>query len=189
MSLSDCIDDLETSDDLSRQLPKEGSSLEPRRPIEKVDPTQYSETVNESLEERQALLEELRKEYMDMIQKEKPAMIFSQNENDVTEGITLEDFLKKHGPFPVEEHIAAGIIRNVSSAIMFLHCREVVHGCLDFTSVVLDRYLNAKTIVSSSVHRVKSSKAAGAKSKVDDVFHVGLLLYRLLTGQKAKFGT
>uniref|UniRef100_A0A7I4YJM4 Serine/threonine protein kinase PrkC n=1 Tax=Haemonchus contortus TaxID=6289 RepID=A0A7I4YJM4_HAECO len=188
MSLTDCIDEYESSDDISRKVPKGRRSSSLTKPIAKGDPTQYSETIGESLEERQALFEQLRKEYTDMICKEKPAIIFAQEENEVTEGTTLEDFLQKHGPFPVEEHIAAGIIRSVSSAIMFLHCREVVHGCLDFTSVVLDRYFNAKTIVSSAVYRVKSSKAAGARGKVEDVFHVGLLLYRLLTGHKAKFG-
>ncbi|VDO62141.1 unnamed protein product [Heligmosomoides polygyrus] len=111
---------------------------------------------------------------------------FLSSDGDVTEGTTLEDFLNKHGPFPVEEHIAAGIIRSVSSAILFLHCREVVHGSLDFTSVVLDKYFNAKTIVTPTVHRVRREKA-GTRAKVDDVFHVGLLLYRLLTGHKAKF--
>ncbi|WKY03976.1 hypothetical protein Q1695_005172 [Nippostrongylus brasiliensis] len=153
----------------------------------RLDRTQYADTIdNESPEERQALFDELQREYNEMLCKEKPAVIFAQNERDVKEGTTLEHFLVKHGPFPVEEHIAVKIIRSVSDTIMFLHSKDVVHGCLDFSSVVLDRHLNAKTIISASIHRTKSSRAA-CRGKVDDVFHVGLLLYRLLTGLKAKF--
>ncbi|VDL80720.1 unnamed protein product [Nippostrongylus brasiliensis] len=58
---------------------------------------------------------------------------------------------------------------------MFLHSKDVVHGCLDFSSVVLDRHLNAKTIISASIHRTKSSRAA-CRGKVDDVFHNGDLV-------------
>ncbi|RCN27318.1 hypothetical protein ANCCAN_26949 [Ancylostoma caninum] len=114
-------------------------------------------------------------------------MLSLKNDYDSTEGRTLEELLHKHGPFPLEEHIAAGILRNVSSAIMFLHSREVVHGSLDFNSVIVDSHFNAKTIITTTVHHAKLT-ASGVRAKVEDVFHVGLLLYRMLTGRKAEFG-
>ncbi|ETN68820.1 hypothetical protein NECAME_15605 [Necator americanus] len=153
-----------------------------------MDLTQYTETgINESLEERQTLLEELKTEYLNLLDKEKPDLIFVQNDSDVVEGMTLEELLRKHGPFPLEEHIAAGILRSVSSAIMFLHSREIVHGGLDFTSAIIDSRFRAKTIITTTLYQTKHSKY-GARAKVEDVFHLGLLLYRMVTGRKAEFG-
>ncbi|VDK79985.1 unnamed protein product [Cylicostephanus goldi] len=99
----------------------------------------------------------MKAEYVNLLDKEKPDLIFVQNETDAVDGNTLENLLRRHGPFPLEEHIAARILRNVSSAVMFLHSREVVHGGLDFNSVVVDSHFNAKTIITPSIYRAKRS--------------------------------
>ncbi|KAJ1346540.1 hypothetical protein KIN20_001355 [Parelaphostrongylus tenuis] len=111
---------------------------------------------------------------------------YDKNESDTCGGTTLEQLFQKHGPFPMEEHIVASILREVTSPLVFLHSRDVVHGNVDSSSVILDIEFNAKIIVSTSIHRVPPSKA-GMKSKAEDVFRVGLLLYRMLTGHTAKF--
>ncbi|VDM84529.1 unnamed protein product [Strongylus vulgaris] len=69
---------------------------------------------------------------------------------------------------------------------MFLHSREIIHGGLDFNSIVVDSHFNAKTIITTTAYRARHS-THGAKAKVEDVFHVGLLLYRMITGREAEF--
>ncbi|KJH48473.1 hypothetical protein DICVIV_05383 [Dictyocaulus viviparus] len=117
---------------------------------------------------------------------EENALKSMQNECDAYDGMTLEQFFHKHGPFPIEEHIAALILRNIASAVMFLHSRDVVHGSLDSSSIVIDSNFHAKLIVSTSIHRVRPSKP-GMKPKAEDVHSLGILLYRMLTGHTAKF--
>ncbi|CAJ0602321.1 unnamed protein product [Cylicocyclus nassatus] len=190
MSYSDAFDDIESTDSSSRaplRTAKYDIPMANAANATKADLTEYVDNgVGESLEERQALLEELKAEYMNLLDKDKPELIFVQNETDAVEGDTLEDLLRRHGPFPLEEHIAAKILRSVSSAVMFLHSREVVHGGLDFNSVIVDSHFNAKTIITTTIYRTKRS-SLGVKAKVEDVFHVGLLLYRMITGKTAKF--
>ncbi|KAE9421418.1 hypothetical protein Angca_001940, partial [Angiostrongylus cantonensis] len=143
--------------------------------------------LNPSLEERQALVEELKNEYV-ACEKSKPDIIFlmASSTTSIDSGTTLEQLFHKYGPFPLEEHIAASILRNITSAIIFLHSRDIVHGNVDSSSVIVDTQFNAKIIVSTSVRRVRPSKA-GRKRKGEDVFQVGLLLYRMLTGHMARF--
>ncbi|KHJ97427.1 hypothetical protein OESDEN_02598 [Oesophagostomum dentatum] len=153
----------------------------------RVDPTQYTEFgINQSPEERQTLLEELKMDHANLLDKEKPELIFVLNESDIVEGTTLEEHLHKHGPFPLEEHIAARILRSISSALMFLHSRDVIHGSLDLTSIIVCPNFSAKTIVTTKAYRAKHSES-GAKAKVEDVFHLGLILYQMITGRKAEF--
>ena len=76
------------------------------------------------------MLEELKTDYANLLDKEKPEIIFVQvrlpiccvymflemrlqNESDIVEGKTLEELLHRHGPFPLEEHIAARILRGI----------------------------------------------------------------------------
>ncbi|EYC10887.1 hypothetical protein Y032_0053g2354 [Ancylostoma ceylanicum] len=78
----DAFDEIDSTD--SNRAPvktaKHNTLLETSNdPVVRIDPTQYTETgISESLEERQTLLEELKTEYFNLLDKEKPDLIFVQ---------------------------------------------------------------------------------------------------------------
>lgn len=87
-------------------------------------------------------------------------------------------------PYEVSAHIAASVAR----ALSWAHERGCVHGALDIDAIWLRADGSVKVIglfVDTGVAVLSSGKARESEGTRDDVFRLGVLMFRLLTGAKA----
>ncbi|GMR48872.1 hypothetical protein PMAYCL1PPCAC_19067, partial [Pristionchus mayeri] len=88
--------------------------------------------------------------------------------------ITLDQYLNKHGPFPVDSYFAASITQQVAGALLFLHQSKIVYGNLTAQSIVID--------MDGAVH-VLPPPTNWRHSMQGDIWLLGKLLLRLVSGQ------
>ncbi|GMT25375.1 hypothetical protein PFISCL1PPCAC_16672, partial [Pristionchus fissidentatus] len=90
--------------------------------------------------------------------------------------IGLDQYLERHGPFPIDDYWAASITQQIASAVLFLHQSKMAYGILTASSIVVD--------LDGIAHLLPPPPANYQRYKLDDdIRSIGKLLLRLVSGQ------
>lgn len=119
---------------------------------------------------------------------------------ELVEGMTLKEYIQKHGPLQVEE--AVKIMIELTSAINHAHENDLIHRDIKPQNILLDKNGTVKVTdfgiaialsataltqtnsILGSVHYLSPEQARGGiATKKSDIYSLGIVLYELLTGK------
>lgn len=119
---------------------------------------------------------------------------------ELVDGLTLKEYIKKHGPLQVEE--AVKIMIELTSAINHAHENNLIHRDIKPQNILLDKNGTVKVTdfgiaialsataltqtnsILGSVHYLSPEQARGGiATKKSDIYSLGIVFYELLTGE------
>ncbi|WP_330949032.1 Stk1 family PASTA domain-containing Ser/Thr kinase [Virgibacillus sp. MG-45] len=119
---------------------------------------------------------------------------------EYVEGMTLKEYIHRHGPLEVME--AIDIMKQITSAIAHAHENDIVHRDIKPQNILINTYGQVKVTdfgiaialsataltqtnsVLGSVHYLSPEQARGGMAtKKSDIYSLGIVFYELLTGR------